>query len=71
MSETMNKTVVQAERLEQMPDEKDIAQGAVAPKSAEEKALVRKIDLFLMPTIWLLYLLAVGLPGCRSWEHDD
>jgi hypothetical protein len=29
-------------------------------KSAEEKALVRKIDLYLMPTIWLLYLLAVS-----------
>jgi hypothetical protein len=25
---------------------------------AEEKALVRKIDLFLMPTIWLMYLLS-------------
>jgi hypothetical protein len=29
-------------------------------KSPEEKALVRKIDLYLMPTIWLLYLLAVS-----------
>ncbi|EGP91745.1 uncharacterized protein MYCGRDRAFT_54413, partial [Zymoseptoria tritici IPO323] len=25
---------------------------------AEEKALVRKIDLFLMPTIWIMYLLS-------------
>jgi hypothetical protein len=25
---------------------------------AEEKALVRKIDLFLLPTIWLMYLLS-------------
>lgn len=24
----------------------------------EEKKLVRKIDLFLMPTIWLMYLLS-------------
>lgn len=24
----------------------------------EEKALVKKIDLFLMPTIWLMYLLS-------------
>jgi len=24
--------------------------------TAEEKALVRKIDLYLMPTVWLLYL---------------
>lgn len=29
------------------------------PKSAEEKRLVRKIDLYLMPSIWFLYLLAV------------
>jgi hypothetical protein len=29
-------------------------------KSPEEKALVRKIDLYLMPTIWILYLLAVS-----------
>jgi MFS family permease len=27
-------------------------------KSPEEKKLVRKIDLFLMPTIWVLYLLS-------------
>lgn len=25
---------------------------------AEEKKLVRKIDLFLLPTIWLMYLLS-------------
>ena len=25
---------------------------------AEEKQLVRKIDLFLLPTIWLMYLLS-------------
>lgn len=24
----------------------------------EEKALVRKIDLFLLPTIWIMYLLS-------------
>jgi hypothetical protein len=29
-------------------------------KSPEEKALVRKIDLYLMPAIWFLYLLAVS-----------
>jgi hypothetical protein len=26
--------------------------------SEEEKKLVRKIDLFLLPTIWLMYLLS-------------
>jgi hypothetical protein len=29
-------------------------------KSPEEKALVRKIDLYLMPLIFILYLLAVS-----------
>jgi hypothetical protein len=29
-------------------------------KSLEEEALVRKIDLYLMPSIWLLYPLAVS-----------
>ncbi|KAK7432820.1 hypothetical protein QQZ08_000683 [Neonectria magnoliae] len=28
------------------------------PGTDEEKALVRKIDLFLLPTIWLMYLLS-------------
>lgn len=27
-------------------------------RAAEEKALVRKIDLFLLPTIWIMYLLS-------------
>jgi hypothetical protein len=33
---------------------------AISAKSAEEKALVRKIDMYLMPSIWFLYLLAVS-----------
>ncbi|OAL02844.1 MFS transporter-like protein [Phaeosphaeriaceae sp. SRC1lsM3a] len=31
---------------------------STVPKSAEEKKLVRKIDLYLMPSVWFLYLLA-------------
>ena len=27
------------------------------PQSAEEKKLVRKIDLFLMPILWIMYIL--------------
>jgi hypothetical protein len=36
--------------------------------AAEEKALVRKIDMYLMPTIWIMYLLSymdrtnIGMP---------
>lgn len=39
---------------------------------AEEKALVRKIDLFLMPTIWIMYLLSymdrtnIGMRNSRT-----
>ncbi len=29
-------------------------------RAAEEKALVRKIDMYLLPTIWLMYLLSVS-----------
>ena len=37
----------------------DIARvGSHGTSQAEEKALVRKIDLFLLPTIWLMYLLS-------------
>lgn len=28
------------------------------PDSQEERKLVRKIDLYLLPTIWLMYLLS-------------
>ena len=28
------------------------------PGSEEEKKLVRKIDLYLLPTIWIMYLLS-------------
>ena len=31
---------------------------AVSFTSEEEKALVRKIDLTLLPTIWIMYLLS-------------
>jgi hypothetical protein len=32
--------------------------GEYIPDSEEEKKLLRKIDLFLLPTIWLMYLLS-------------
>lgn len=28
------------------------------PNTEEERKLVRKIDMFLLPTIWLMYLLS-------------
>jgi hypothetical protein len=39
------------------------------PKSAEEKKLVRKIDLYLMPSIWFLYLLAASTPSPDSFPY--
>lgn len=40
--------------------------------ATEEKALVRKIDLFLLPTIWLMYLLSVSrLIGHPPYSEPD
>lgn len=36
-------------------DHKDVEEAAFMEKTDEEKKLVRKIDIFLMPTIWILY----------------
>lgn len=35
-------------------------------RAREEKALVRKIDLYLLPTIWLMYLLSYMDVSLRS-----
>jgi hypothetical protein len=42
-------------------------------RAAEEKALVRKIDISLLPCIWIMYLLSymdVRLVPSR-WERDS
>lgn len=44
---------------------------STVPKSAEEKKLVRKIDLYLMPSVWFLYLLAVSAPLPWSKPHSN
>jgi hypothetical protein len=36
----------------------DSSIGAYVPDTEEERKLVRKIDLYLLPTIWLMYLLS-------------
>ena len=42
-----------------MPDDAEQLSDVDAAQAAnEEKALVRKIDTFLLPTIWLMYLLS-------------
>lgn len=50
------------DHAEPLKEEPDVAVSSANPqwtkKSPEEKKLVRKIDLFLMPTIWILYLLS-------------
>ena len=50
------------EKLDVLPSDKATRELEAANKSPEEKALVRKIDLYLMPSIWFLYLLAVHTP---------
>ena len=39
-------------------EDEDQASAGADFTQAEEKKLVRKIDLFLLPTIWLMYLLS-------------
>ena len=38
--------------------QKDDAAVSYVPGTAEEKALVRKIDMFILPTMWIMYLLS-------------
>lgn len=38
-------------------DEQAEALRNYVPNSAEEKKLVRKIDMFLMPILWIMYIL--------------
>lgn len=54
----MSHSLEAAERKE-MEDTKQIeVAGDLTWTPEEEKKLVRKIDLFLLPTIWLMYLLS-------------
>lgn len=50
---------LEAADLKTMDDTKQIeVSGEGSWTAEEEKALVKKIDLFLLPTIWLMYLLS-------------
>lgn len=37
---------------------KDDNGSSYVPGTDEEKALVRKIDMFILPTMWIMYLLS-------------
>lgn len=55
----MDKDNAQLEHVEGLDDPKRA--GGVedyVPDTEEERKLVRKIDLFLLPTIWIMYLLS-------------
>jgi hypothetical protein len=57
MSSTQNS--LEAADIKEMQTTKQIeVAGELTWTPEEEKALVRKIDLFLLPTIWLMYLLS-------------
>jgi citrate synthase len=43
------------DNLAAMDLKQDVEEAAFIEKTDEEKKLVRKIDMYLMPTIWVLY----------------
>lgn len=47
------------EKTSALSNEPELAEALrnYVPRSAEEKKLVRKIDLFLMPILWIMYVL--------------
>lgn len=49
---------IEIEDLDQTVDHVQELGTSYVPDTEEEKRLVRKIDLFLLPTIWLMYLLS-------------
>lgn len=50
---------LEASDMKEMDNTKQIeVSGELTWTPEEEKALVRKIDLFLLPAIWLMYLLS-------------
>lgn len=48
----------------------EVSSGEFTWTPEEEKALVRKIDLFLLPTIWLMYLLSY-MDRTKYVTHDE
>ena len=44
--------------VEQIHDDGVLSEATITWTPEEEKKLVRKIDLYLLPTIWLMYLLS-------------
>jgi hypothetical protein len=44
------------DNLAAMDPKRDLDAAMFLEKTDEEKRLVRKIDFFLMPTIWVLYM---------------
>jgi len=51
-------TSAQVEDVKRGIDSMSDSDNGYVPGTDEEKKLVRKIDLFLLPTIWLMYLLS-------------
>ena len=52
-----------------MDQNKDDLLASYVPDTEEEKALVRKFDLYLLPTIWLMYLLSYM--DRTKWASSD
>jgi hypothetical protein len=53
------------DNLATMDPKRDVDDAVFIEKTDEEKKLVRKIDLFLMPTIWVLYCFSYMVSSSR------
>ncbi|KAL4882689.1 major facilitator superfamily domain-containing protein [Aspergillus karnatakaensis] len=70
-------SLAEVEDIETKPDltHESLVAGYI-PDTEEERKLVRKIDLFLLPTIWVMYLLSymdrtnIGNALVAGMEHD-
>lgn len=62
--------------VEAIKQREDNLGSAYVPDTEEEKRLVRKIDLYLLPCIWVMYLMSyldrtnVGLTVSNHSSHD-
>jgi hypothetical protein len=61
------------EHVEVVENGKEETTPVYVENTEEEKLLLRKIDLYLMPSIWLLYLLSymvrVTCACCKNLQH--
>lgn len=72
---SLDKNAVDMEDVKHVEENEEVALNE-AERAAEEKALVRKVDMWLLPTVWIMYLLSymdVSIPIYRppDFMNDD